>query len=77
MPSVFAKFPGSGLPGEAPNADTKPFVTREALLIPDFDFVAIRIGDVGVGVSWAEFASPEQRAPGALDVVDRGVDVAG
>src|SRR5437667_11251357 len=28
-----------------------------ASLIPNFDFVAIRVGDVGVGVAWAEFAS--------------------
>jgi hypothetical protein len=42
-----------------------------------FDFVAIRIGDVGIGVAWAEFASPEQLAAGVLDFVDRRVDVAG
>ena len=45
-------------------------------LIPNFDFVAIRVGDVGVGVAWAEFASPEQLAAGVLDIVDGRVDVA-
>jgi hypothetical protein len=48
-----------------------------ASLIPNFDFVAIRVGDVGVGVAWAEFASPEQLAAGVLDFVDGRIDVAG
>jgi len=48
-----------------------------ASLIPNFDFVAIRVGDVGVGVAWAEFASPEELAAGVLDFVDGRVDVAG
>src|ERR1700738_3224647 len=52
------------------------FVTA-ASLIPNFDFVAIRVGDVGVGVAWAEFASPEQLTAGLLDFVDGRVDVAG
>src|ERR1035441_9975709 len=48
-----------------------------ASLIPNFDFVAIRVGDVGVGAAWAEFASPKQLAAGLLDFVDGRVDVAG
>jgi hypothetical protein len=48
-----------------------------ASLIPNFDFIAIRVGDVGVRVAWAEFASPEQLAAGVRDFVDGRVDVAG
>jgi hypothetical protein len=48
-----------------------------ASLIPNLDFVAIRVEDVGVGIARAEFASPEQLAAGLLDFVDGRVDVAG
>src|SRR5471032_3099600 len=48
----------------------------DASLIPDFDFVAIRVGDVRVGIARAEFASPEQLAAGALHFVDGRINVA-
>ena len=60
-----------------PESTLKPVKPGAAAsLIPNFDFVAIRVGDVGVGVAWAEFASPEQLAAGTLDFVDSSVDVA-
>src|SRR5258707_10338654 len=59
------------------NTSRKNSKPSAASLIPNFDFVAIRVGDVGVGVAWAEFASPEQLAAGVLDFVDGRVNVAG
>jgi hypothetical protein len=46
-------------------------------LIPNFDFVAIRVSDVGIGAARTEFAPPEQFATGVLDFVDSRVDVPG
>ena len=45
-------------------------------LIPDFNFVAIGVSDVGVGIAGAEFASPEQPAASALDLFDGRINVA-
>jgi hypothetical protein len=46
-------------------------------LIPNFDFVAIRVSDVGVGAARTEFAPPKQLAAGVLDFVNSRVDVPG
>src|SRR5258708_39389128 len=46
-------------------------------LEPDLNFVAIRIGDVGVGEAGGELAATEQAPSGAFDLGDGTVDVAG
>jgi thiamine pyrophosphate-dependent acetolactate synthase large subunit-like protein len=46
-------------------------------LIPNFDLVAIRIGDISIGVARTEFAPPKQLAAGALRFLDGSVDVLG
>src|SRR6267143_1291348 len=44
---------------------------------PDLNFVAIRIGDVGVGEAGSELAATEQAPSGVFDLGDGTVDVAG
>src|SRR4029077_17688732 len=46
-------------------------------LEPDLNFVAIRIGDVGVGKAGSERATTEQAPPAAFDFGDGTVDVVG
>src|SRR5437879_7719284 len=46
-------------------------------LEPDFNFVAIRIGDVSVGEARSELATTEQATSGAFDLGDGTVDVSG
>src|SRR6266849_948565 len=46
-------------------------------LEPDLNFVAIRIGDVGVGEAGSELAATEQAPSGVFDLGDGTVDVAG
>src|SRR4029077_20707450 len=46
-------------------------------LEPDLNFVAIRIGDVGVGKAGSELATTEQAPSGAFDFGDGTVDVVG
>src|SRR5712675_1624346 len=45
-------------------------------LEPDLNFVAIRIGDVGVGEAGSELAATEQAPSGVFDLGDGTVDVA-
>ena len=52
-------------------------LSAAASLIPNFDFVSIRVSDIGIGIAWAEFASPEELAAGTLDFVDSRVNVTG
>src|SRR5437762_3305633 len=46
-------------------------------LEPDFNFVAVRVGDVSVGEAGSELATTEQAASGAFDLGDGIVDVVG
>jgi hypothetical protein len=52
-------------------------VVSHRSLKPDLNFVAIRIGDVGVGEAWGELATMEQAPSGAFDVGDGTIDVIG
>ena len=50
---------------------------RRSSLEPDLNFIAIWIGDVGVGEAGSELATTEQASSGAFDLGDGTVDVAG
>ncbi|SRR6266852_1515121 len=69
----------SGLPTmpELSRGGSNRNAERSFSLIPNFDLVAIRVGDVGVGAARTEFAPPEQLATGTLDFLDSRVDVPG
>src|SRR5437773_3707884 len=45
------------------------------LLLPDFDFIAVRIAHVGAGGAGGELAAAQERAAGALDDPHGGIDV--
>src|SRR6266436_5072637 len=46
-------------------------------LEPDFDFVAIRIGDLSVGEAGSELAATEQAPSGLFDLGDGTINIAG
>jgi hypothetical protein len=46
-------------------------------LIPNFDFIAIRISDVHVRVAWSELASAEKLPAGVRDFANSRIDVTG
>src|SRR2546427_756480 len=50
---------------------------RPALLVPDFDLIAIRVVDIRVREPGGELAAAEEPAAGALDFLHGGVDVLG